>query len=347
MGQSRWFDLSERQYVDYAWVSTTYGSQGKTAERVLALMGEKTMSREAFYVAVSRAKLGLMLYAADKHELIRQVQVSRAKENASDYVLLAKVGERNAETQKESDIEGRSSAEGGDIGRRVGDCLAREFAGRASADARGDWRMQSAAGGVGAGGAGFDGELESVADIIGEQLESLSVAVAGHVEREAIFECEGEFTAAASAVDFGFEQLEWTAKNRNQLAAAVARFDAAVGGEVIKARDEAVVEALAGGRRRSSHDYGKLWQHYRQGVEARSEGELDYRVGRRAFEDGVGQRDMALMLAAGSAAVKQIYERDGKSQAMRYVNQMAERVCLRQVESANRGMRSRPQIELE
>ena len=39
-GRSRWFPLSGHQHVDYAWVSTTYGSQGKTADRVLALMCE-------------------------------------------------------------------------------------------------------------------------------------------------------------------------------------------------------------------------------------------------------------------------------------------------------------------
>ena len=68
-GQSRWFSLSGHQHVDYAWVSTTYSAQGKTADRVLALMSEKTTNREAFYVAVSRAKHGLRLYAADKDEL--------------------------------------------------------------------------------------------------------------------------------------------------------------------------------------------------------------------------------------------------------------------------------------
>ncbi|MEL6468407.1 MAG: MobF family relaxase, partial [Cyanobacteria bacterium J06623_4] len=96
-GESRWFDLSGRQHLDYAWVSTTYSSQGKTAERVLALMSEKTTNKEAFYVAVSRAKHGLTLYATDKYALIRQAQVSRAKENVSDYVTLsAKAGKRTA-----------------------------------------------------------------------------------------------------------------------------------------------------------------------------------------------------------------------------------------------------------
>ncbi|MGB3296477.1 MAG: MobF family relaxase, partial [Phormidesmis sp.] len=68
-GQSRWFSLSGHQHVDYAWVSTTYSAQGKTADRVLALMSEKTTNRESFYVAVSRAKHGLKLYAADRDEL--------------------------------------------------------------------------------------------------------------------------------------------------------------------------------------------------------------------------------------------------------------------------------------
>ena len=83
-------------------MSTTYSSQGKTAKRVLALMSEKTTNKEAFYVAVSRAKHGLTLYAADKHALIRQAQVSRAKENASDYVTLsAMASEKSVELEKE------------------------------------------------------------------------------------------------------------------------------------------------------------------------------------------------------------------------------------------------------
>ncbi|HZG39466.1 MAG TPA: hypothetical protein VEZ50_12360, partial [Nodosilinea sp.] len=51
VGQISTINLSGNQYVDYAWVSTTYSSQGKTAERVLALL-EETTNREAFYVAI-------------------------------------------------------------------------------------------------------------------------------------------------------------------------------------------------------------------------------------------------------------------------------------------------------
>jgi ATP-dependent exoDNAse (exonuclease V) alpha subunit len=86
-GRTRAIQLSGKQYLDYAWVSTTYSSQGKTANRVLALLGNTT-HREAFYVAISRAKHELMLYTADREALMQLAQVSRAKENVSDYVPL-------------------------------------------------------------------------------------------------------------------------------------------------------------------------------------------------------------------------------------------------------------------
>ena len=109
-GQSRWFPLSGHQHVDYAWVRTTYGSQGKTADRVLALMSEKTTNRESFYVAVSRAKHGLKLYATDKDELLKRAQVSRTKENASDYIPPFRIGENYAKIQKESQQRNECSA---------------------------------------------------------------------------------------------------------------------------------------------------------------------------------------------------------------------------------------------
>ncbi|MEO1743099.1 MAG: MobF family relaxase [Cyanobacteria bacterium J06629_9] len=86
-GQSRQINLTGKQYLDYAWVSTTYGSQGKTADRVLALV-DATLSKESFYVTVSRAKHRLMLYATSKIELMQQAQATRSKENISDYVSL-------------------------------------------------------------------------------------------------------------------------------------------------------------------------------------------------------------------------------------------------------------------
>ncbi|MEO1392395.1 MAG: MobF family relaxase [Cyanobacteria bacterium J06634_5] len=355
-GEARWFDLSGRQHVDYAWVSTTYGSQGKTADRVLALMGEKTTNKEAFYVAVSRAKHGLRLYAADKHELIRKAQASRAKENASDYVLLVKKGEKYAETQKENNGGGRSTLDGREIGQRVGDgvgeCLAAEFAGEFSTRAGRGGRTQSAGEFAGAGGAEFDGGLESVADILSEQVESLSGAVAEHVERAEFIQCEGELADAAEAINFGFEQLEQAAENRNRLAAAVNRLDTTIGDEVSRAEPDSVagikpaamknavaventvamtntvaIAKQAEEERAEKLNLKALWNHYRDGIKARSQGEFDYQVGRLAFDDGAGQKVIALMLASESTIVRQIYQSYGKAQAMQYVNQLASRIC--------------------
>ena len=87
-GDARTVDLSTgAQHVDYAWVSTTYSSQGKTAGAVMALM-DSTTNREAFYVATSRAKQRLQLYTASVEALQQLAEQSRANENVSDYIPL-------------------------------------------------------------------------------------------------------------------------------------------------------------------------------------------------------------------------------------------------------------------
>jgi hypothetical protein len=86
-GKTDSVNLNGTQYADYAWVSTTYSAQGKTAERVLATI-DRTLNQEAFYVICSRAKYQLTLYTDDKAEMLRLAQVSRSKENVSDYLKL-------------------------------------------------------------------------------------------------------------------------------------------------------------------------------------------------------------------------------------------------------------------
>ncbi|MEL7357885.1 MAG: MobF family relaxase [Cyanobacteria bacterium J06560_6] len=344
LGQGRWFDLSGRSHVDYAWVSTTYGSQGKTADRVLALMGEKTTNKEVFYVAVSRAKHGLRLYAADKHELIRKAQVSRAKENASDYVLLGQKGEIYGETQKENCGGGRPSVDGGDIGQRVGngvgECLAAEFAGKLSTRSGRGERTQSTGEFTGTGDEGFDGGLESVADILSQQVESLSCAIAGHVERAELIRCEGELAGAVEAVNHSFEQLERAAENRNQVAATVNRLNATVGqqtqqcrveqGSDIERLDQSHATHRVEGEARSTSTGGKgrshyltLWQQYSVKIQSRNSAKRDYWVGRAAGKDGRSRNEIALMLAAGSPTAKWIRGNKGVKKATAYVNKVA------------------------
>ncbi|MEL7329646.1 MAG: MobF family relaxase, partial [Cyanobacteria bacterium J06559_1] len=204
-GQSRWISLSGHQHVDYAWVSTTYSSQGKTADRVLALMSEKTTNRESFYVAVSRAKHGLKLYAADKDELLKRAQTSKRKENASDYISLFKLGETYAETQKESQYreERAECNERRDVGQRigastgasVGERLAQKFA----AFTDGFTTSQAADVSARTAGTGDEDSLDPVASVLSEQVESLSCTVADYAERAELIECQRDFAGAVEA----------------------------------------------------------------------------------------------------------------------------------------------------
>jgi conjugative relaxase-like TrwC/TraI family protein len=75
-------NLYQPLHLDYALVSTTYSSQGKTAERVLiSAAADPTVSAQSFYVAISRARSGLQIIAESKAHLFEQAQSSRAKEN--------------------------------------------------------------------------------------------------------------------------------------------------------------------------------------------------------------------------------------------------------------------------
>lgn len=81
-GKTEQIDLTQAQHFDHALVSTTYGSQGKTANRVLvAASSDRTLSQESFYVAASRAKYNLQIYVENKEKLLQKAQESQAKKN--------------------------------------------------------------------------------------------------------------------------------------------------------------------------------------------------------------------------------------------------------------------------
>lgn len=79
-GRFETVDFSQPQHVDYAWVATTYSSQGKTAERVL-VAADESIDRESFYVAISRTKRDLKLYSGDLDKLKALAKASRANAN--------------------------------------------------------------------------------------------------------------------------------------------------------------------------------------------------------------------------------------------------------------------------
>ncbi|PSN16476.1 conjugative relaxase domain protein, TrwC/TraI family [filamentous cyanobacterium CCT1] len=130
-------DLTGLQYVDYGLVSTTYSAQGKTADRVMALM-DATTSQESFYVAVSRAKYQLSLYTADSDDLLRLAQRSSAKENVSDYIPLFNLVNTYGQTPEStpaaapSTVGSRDAAR--DIGRGAGERVAAGLATAPAAD---------------------------------------------------------------------------------------------------------------------------------------------------------------------------------------------------------------------
>ena len=81
-------DLTKPLHLDYALVSTTYSSQGKTANRVL-IAADHTVATESFYVAVSRVKNDLKLYTTDKEEILDKACISKAKENPLEVLQKA------------------------------------------------------------------------------------------------------------------------------------------------------------------------------------------------------------------------------------------------------------------
>ncbi|WP_317986633.1 MobF family relaxase [Nostoc sp. MS1] len=98
-GRTEIINLQQAQHLDYAIVSTTYSSQGKTADRVL-MAADNTIGQESFYVAVSRARYDLKLYTEDKDSLLALAQSSRAKENA-----LMLLRQKELEKQHQSELE--------------------------------------------------------------------------------------------------------------------------------------------------------------------------------------------------------------------------------------------------
>lgn len=94
--------------------------------------------------------------------------------------------------------------------------------------------------------------------------------------------------------------------------------------------------------------YFQMWQQCSQAVSCSNPAELDFKVGRRAFEVGVSQKDIALMLAAGSPTVKQMMQEQRKAQATKYVNQVARLSYLEQQKEGKQGMRKiSQQMQLE
>ena len=206
-GEAIAVDLTGQQYLDYALVSTTYSSQGKTAEQVLADI-DSTLSKEGLYVAVSRAKTKLSLYTADKPQLYKRAQRTAAKANPSDYLTLFNLVNPDAENQKTARTarEVRSADQSEYVGDHAGECVAVSYRAAIRRD------RAATAGSV---------RAESRAAILPpEYVEHVRGVVAGIEERRRAEELERQakrIREAAEGIVSGAEQLEQTATAVNRL----------------------------------------------------------------------------------------------------------------------------------
>ena len=200
-GNEMTVELTGQQYLDYALVSTTYSSQGKTADQVLVAV-DSTISKEGLYVAVSRAKQKLSLYTASKEKLFKQAERSTAKENPSDYLTLFNLVNPDAENQKTAgtarDLRGADQSEY--VGDRAGECVAvshRATVRRDRTATAGSERVESRA-----------------ASLTPEYVSDVRGVVAGIAERRRAAELERQaerIGAAAQSVIDGARQLGLTA----------------------------------------------------------------------------------------------------------------------------------------
>jgi ATP-dependent exoDNAse (exonuclease V) alpha subunit len=295
-GKTFEINLSGYQYADYAQVSTRYSSQGKTADRVLATVDRLT-GKEAFYVTVSRAKFDLTLYVANKVEL-PQTQISRAKENPSEYLPLFR-STHHAQTQ-----ETHASAPNPDGGKRIGASVNSVLA----PTLRRDRQLETAGGRLDRRtselAAAHDHTQRLLAEFherIGQQsgedgpdFESIAAVFANRIEQRTIERITEAIGEVAESLD-GFEQ---TLGFQPGDAAADLRDAAGT-----RPGDRADASRPGGGSA-----VLELWHRYSQGLENHHVAQVDTIVGVRAHEDGHGLDEITEIISAGSAVVRRIQE---------------------------------------
>ena len=236
-------------------MSTTYGSQGKTADRVMALMDSTMTNRESFYVTVSRAKHHLALYTADKVALSKWAEVSKTKENTSDYVPLAQVVETKVASPPENS--------------------------------------------------------QSISPITKQPLATT-------ITKESLDQEQSVVPNKILHLDIDRRETESSRPKSNAQPSA-------------------------------KQKYMALWQRYSQRLTVSDPVYLDIKVARRALKDGQNQKDIALMLSAGSSMVRRLVHDQGKQPAILYVNQTVRKVVSRQTVQKTRlhRLKQDQQMELE
>ena len=102
-GKTRNISVERLLHSDYSYVDTVHSSQGQTADYCIYSAGNaksKTIGRESFYVAASRAKQEFVVYTKNAVDLGVTIQLSRKNENAHELVQL-----ENSPKNKDRSIE--------------------------------------------------------------------------------------------------------------------------------------------------------------------------------------------------------------------------------------------------
>lgn len=76
-------------HIDHGYVETSFGTQGKTADRVLVAQAAESFgasNAEQFYVSVSRGKTAVHVYTDDAAELAKRIEKAEGMRNVSDAV---------------------------------------------------------------------------------------------------------------------------------------------------------------------------------------------------------------------------------------------------------------------
>ncbi len=77
--------LNMPQHIDYAWILTSYSSQGLSKDRVISMM-DSSVSRQSWYVTLSRAKHSVKVITDDVDALKTRILRDQSQENALDYL---------------------------------------------------------------------------------------------------------------------------------------------------------------------------------------------------------------------------------------------------------------------
>ncbi|NJK57290.1 MAG: relaxase domain-containing protein [Pleurocapsa sp. SU_5_0] len=88
-GKTQKISVARLLHSDYSYVDTVHSSQGQTADYCIysaARANSKTIGRESFYVAASRAKQEFVVYTKNAIDLGVTIQLSRKNENAHELV---------------------------------------------------------------------------------------------------------------------------------------------------------------------------------------------------------------------------------------------------------------------